>query len=200
MYKNHTPLNQTELKILELFLDLNKHYFAEISKKTKLTRPRTMRVLKKFTTLGILHAKIEANIKYYSLEKEPIVYSTLSIAEYNKTIKFLEKNKTIKRALKMFSSNYKDYLSMLIFGSHAKGYANKMSDIDLLLIKEKFSKRDIKKIEDLIEIINGRTGLKISPYLIKISEFNQNKAFTREIMENHIILEGGELYFKLVLK
>lgn len=197
MYKNHTLLSVAELKILELFLDFKKHYFAEISKKTKFTRPRTLRVLRKLTKSNILKTKKEANIIYYSLNKISLTYSTLSTIEYNKTINFLEKNKTLKRALNMFKSKY---LIMLIFGSYAKGYAVKTSDIDLLLIKENFSKREIKKIEDLTEIINGRTGLKINPYLIKISEFKQKKAFTKEIIENHIIIEGGELFFKLILK
>ena len=94
----------------------------------------------------------------------------------------------------------KDYLIMLIFGSYVKGYAAKTSDIDLLLIKEEFSKNEIKKIEDLIEIINGRTGLKISPYLMKIDEFKQKKDFVKEAIENHILLEGAELFFRSVLE
>ena len=200
MYENHTPLSVAELKVIELFLDLNKHYFAEIAKKTKLTKPRTLRVLRKLTKINILKAKTEANVKYYSLNRDPLVYSILSIVEYNKTSNFLEKNRKLKRALDMFKEKYNDYLIMLIFGSYVKGYATKTSDIDLLLIKEEFSRAEIKKIEDLVEFINGRTGLKISPYLIKINEFKQKKDFVQEIIENHILIEGGDLFFRLVLE
>ena len=200
MYANHTPFSMSELKVLNLFLDLNKHYFAEISRKTRLTRPRTLRVLKKFVRINILKTKTEANIKYYFLNKNPIVYSILSIVEYNKTINFLENNKRLKRALEMFRSKYREYLIMLIFGSYVKGYATKNSDVDLLLIKEKFSKIDIKKIEEIIEIVNGRTGLKMSPYLIRINEFKQKKGFVQEIIENHILLDGAELFFRLMLE
>ena len=200
MYKNRTILSVAEVKVLELFLDLNKHYFAEITKKTKLTRPRTLRVLRKLTKIGILRTKTEANVKYYSLNKNPAVYSILNIIEYNKTINFLEKNKRLKRALEMFKEKYGNYLIILIFGSYAKGYATKTSDIDLLLVKEEFSKAEIKKIEDLMDLINGRTGLRISPYLIKIDEFKQKKDFIKEVIENHILLEGGELFFRLVLE
>ena len=200
MYRNHTPLTIAELKILELFLDLNKHYFSEITKKTKLTRPRTLRVLRKLTKVNILKTKTEANVKYYFLNKNPSVYLILSIVEYNKTINFLGNNKRLKRALEMLKDKYSDYLIMLIFGSYVKGYATKTSDIDLLLIKEEFSKNEIKKIEDLIEIINGRTGLKISPYLMKTTEFKQKKDFVKEVIEKHILLDGGELFFRLVLE
>ena len=200
MYRNHTPLTTAELKVLELFLDLNKHYFAEIADKTKLTRPRTLRALRKLTKINILETKKEANIKYYFLNRNFSVYSILSIVEYNKTSNFLEKNRKLKRALGMFKNRYNDYLVMLIFGSYVKRYATKTSDVDLLLIKEEFSKNEIKKIEDLIEIINGRTGLRISLYLIKTVEFKQKKDFVKEIIENHILLEGGELFFRLVLE
>ncbi len=200
MYVNHTPFSMSELKVLNLFLDLNKHYFAEISRKTRLTRPRTLRVLKKFVSINVFKTKTEANIKYYFLNKNPIVYSILSVVEYNKTINFLENNKRLKRALEMFRSKYREYLIMLIFGSYVKGYATKNSDVDLLLIKEKFSKTDIKKIEGIIEIINGRTGLKMSPYMMRVNEFKQKKGFVQEIIENHILLDGAELFFRLVLE
>ncbi len=200
MYANHTPFSMSELKVLNLFLDLNKHYFAEISRKTRLTRPRTLRVLKKFVSINVFKTKTEANIKYYFLNKNPIVYSILSVVEYNKTINFLENNKRLKRALEMFRNKYKEYLIMLIFGSYVKGYATKNSDVDLLLIKEKFSKTDIKKIEGIIEIINGRTGLKMSPYMMRVNEFKQKKGFVQEIIENHILLDGAELFFRLVLE
>ena len=200
MYRNHTLLSVSEYKILELFLDLKKHYFAEISKKTKLTRPRTLRVLRKLTKIDILKAEAEANIKYYSLNKTSSVYTVLSSVEYNKTINFLENNRILKRAIEMFKDKYDNYLIKLIFGSYVKGYATKTSDIDLLLIKEEFSKTDIEKIEDLVEIINGRTRLKINPYLMKLNEFTQKKDFVKEIIDNHIILDGGELFFRLVLE
>jgi len=73
-------------------------------------------------------------------------------------------------------------------------------NLEKFLPKKEFSKNEIKKIEDLIEIINGRTGLRISPYLIKTVEFKQKKDFVKEIIENHILLEGGELFFRLVLE
>jgi len=72
MYEKHTLLKTAEHKILELFLDLDKHYYAEICKKTKLTRPRTLRALRKLVEKSILITKTEANVKYYSLIKKPL--------------------------------------------------------------------------------------------------------------------------------
>lgn len=201
MYENHTLLSVAELNIVDLFLDLKPHYFAEITKKTKLTRPRTLRALKKLARLGFLKTKTEANVKYYFLNKDNSLTKTLlASVEYNKTINFLDKNKTLKRAINMLKSKFDDYLVMLIFGSYVKGYATKASDIDLLLVKESFSKEEVKRVEDLTEMINGRTGLKISPYLMKTKEFKQKKEFVKEIIENHIILDGAEVFFRWVLE
>lgn len=200
MYENHTLIDIPEQKVMELFLDLKRHYFAEIAKKTKLTRPRTMRALRKLAEAGILQIKAEANVKYYSLSRSPLAYSALGIVEYGRTARFLEKNMTLKRALEMFSSGYRGYQIMLIFGSYAKGYASKSSDIDLLLAKEDFQKTEIKMIEELAETVNGRTGLKISPYMMKTGELRQKKDFVKEIVDSHILLEGAELFFRLVME
>lgn len=200
MYENHTLFNISELKVLDAFLDLKKHYFAELTKLTKLTRPRTLRVLKKLAKQNIFRLKTEANVKYYLLVKSPLVYSALSAVEYNRALFFLEKHKTLKRAWEMFKEKYKDYSAAVVFGSVVKGYAAKYSDVDILLIKENFSEDEIKKIEDIIDLINGRTGLKFSHYLMKTGEFRQKNDLIKEIMENHIILEGGELFFRMALE
>jgi len=200
MYFNHTPITEAEVKILNIFLDLDRHYFAEISKRTKITRPRTMRVLRKLVKNKILETKDEANIKYYYLRKDDITYVTLSMIEYNKTKQFLKKYKTIKRALEMFKEKYDNALISLIFGSYAKNYATKESDIDLLLVKESFSKAKIKKIEDIIDLVNGRTGLRINPHLMKLDEFKERNELAKEAIENHIILNGAELFFKVVIE
>lgn len=188
------------MKILEVFLDFQKHYFAELVVTTKLTRPRTLRVLKELVKKDILHVKKEANIKYYFLQKNSLVYSLLSSVEYNKKILFLEKKTTLKRALEMFKEKYESYIVMVLFGSIIKGYASKMSDVDLLLIKEDFSEVQIKKIEDIADLVQGRTGLKISPYFMKIDEFKKKNELAKQVIEKHLVIEGGELFLKMVIE
>lgn len=200
MYTNHTLLSLAEVKILEVFLDLKRHYFAELSKVAKLTRPRTLRVLRKLVKQRILDVYAEANVKYYSLKRTSLVYATLGLVEYSRTLLFLAKNKTLARALDMFKEKYVDYSVMLIFGSVVKGYATKVSDIDVLLLKENFSQSDVKKVEDIIDLINGRTGLKISPYFMTMDEFKKKNELAKQAIEYHILIEGAELFYRWVLK
>lgn len=200
MYVNHTLFSQAEVKILEVFLNLERHYFAELTKATKLTRPRTLRVLRKLVKQGILDVNAEANVKYYSLKRTSLVYATLGIVEYGRTLPFLAKNKTLTRALDMFKEGYAGYSVMLLFGSAVKGYATKASDIDMLLLKENVSQRDIRKVEDIIDLINGRTGLKISPYFMTTEEFKKRNDLAKQAITNHILIEGAELFYRLVLE
>jgi len=200
MYANHTLLSSVEVRILEVFLDLKRHYFAELLKVTKLTRPRTLRVLRKLVKQGILEINAEANVKYYSLKKTSLVCSTLGLVEYNCTLLFLAKNRTLTRALETLKERYMGYSVMLIFGSVVKGYATKMSDIDILLLKENVSQSDIKKMEDSVDLINGRTGLKISPYLMSMDEFKKKNELAKQAIADHILIEGAELFFRMVLE
>lgn len=200
MYDNHTMLNPAEVKVLEKFLDLKRHYFAELTKVTRLTKPRTLRILRKLVKQDILEVKREANVKYYSLKKSSAVYAVLGLVEYNRTSLFLAKNKTLKRALEMFKEKYDHYLVLLIFGSVVKGYAMKNSDIDLLLIKDTLTKQDIKKVETILDLINGRTGLKFSPYFMKVNEFKKQNDVAKEAIDSHILLEGAELFYRMVFE
>ncbi len=199
MYVNHTLLSLAEVNILEVFLDLKKHYFAELTKVTKLTRPRTLRALRALVKQGVLEVKTEANVKYYSLKRTILVNATMGIIEYNRTLLFLAKNKTLARALEMLKEKYFDYNVMLIFGSVVKGYAIKRSDVDLLLLKEAVSQSDIKKVEDIVGLVNGRTGLKISPYFMTVDEFKKKNELAKQAIEHHILIDGAELFYRMVL-
>ena len=200
MYDKRTILSVPEEKVLEQFLDLKKHYFAEISNKTKLTRPRTLSVLKSMVEAGVLSTEKEANIKYYHINKNPSSYVLLGVVEYNRTHVFLEQNKVLKRALSTFSEKCSDYLIIIVFGSYVKNYAVSSSDIDLLLIKENITKKDVKTAEELADIVNGRTGMNISPYLMKTEEFRKGNDLTEEVHKNHILIEGAELFFRLLIE
>lgn len=199
MYGNHTLLSLAEVKILEVFLDLKRHYFAELTKVTKLTRPRTLRVLRKLVKQGILDIITEANVKYYSLKRTAVVNTVIGTVEYNRTLLFLAKNKTLARALEMIKEKYSDYYIMLIFGSIVKGYAAKTSDIDILLLKENVSRSDVKGVENIVDLVNGRTGLKISPYLMTMKEFRKRNDLANQTIADHLLVEGAELFYRVVL-
>lgn len=81
---------------------------------------------------------------------------------------------------------------ILLFGSYSKGYQNKDSDLDILILSDK--KRDIRKIQ-------SKYIIKINPIYISMEEFensltNKNE-FSREVLKNHILIKDFEYFIKL---
>lgn len=198
MYENNTLLSLTEVNILEVFLDLQRHYFSELTKCTGMSKPRTLRILRKLVAQNILEVHMEAHVKYYSLKKSSSVCTVLAMIEYNRSSIFFHKNKTIKRALDLFQEKQDDSFVMLLFGSRVKGYSIQHSDVDLLFIKERVSKQDIKKGEQVSDFIHGRTGLQVSPYYMSVEEFTKKNALAKEVIDQHIILHGAEFFYRMV--
>jgi uncharacterized protein len=72
-----------------------------------------------------------------------------------------------------------------LFGSYAKGTAKKWSDIDILLVSDKFKGIRFYDIEKLIPLTKGYNSL-IEFHPVKTSDFIPNDLFISEIMETGI--------------
>ena len=199
MTKNYTKkmFGKVEASILELYLSGRQHYLSEICRKTRLARPSVLRTLKKFEKLKILKIKNIGNIKLYTLNKNKHSISLISLLEYEKTENFLNKNPKIKTAVELFIEKERPIIA-IIFGSYSKGKAIKGSDLDLLLVKD-FKKNNIKKLEELSGLAYGRTGINISPVLMKLDDMRKRNVFVKEIIEAHYIIKGAELFYEELL-
>jgi len=79
---------------------------------------------------------------------------------------------------------------VLVFGSYAKGYQKKDSDLDMLIFEKvpRISQKYIKKVHILtITESNFTKGIK------------QNQAFETEVLRNHVLIQGTEWIVKLWL-
>jgi predicted nucleotidyltransferase len=199
MYNNYTRaiLGNVEAEIMQTYLDLKEHYFSEICKKTKIARPSVMRTLRKLEKIGVLEASKKANTKFYKLLKTRISIMLLSLLEYDKSSKFLESNKKIKYSTDVLSEELQP-IAMIIFGSYAKGTHEKHSDVDLLLIMN-FDKKTIRKSEDIVKTIYGRTGLRVSPIMMTIKDLKKKNAFVQEVIDFHVIIKGAEIFYEVIL-
>lgn len=78
----------------------------------------------------------------------------------------------VKECKKRFG---KRLVSIILFGSHARGTATKYSDIDLLIIARKLSKRKIDRYDIIFDILLDFTKkyhVAISPILLEPEEFS----------------------------
>ncbi len=138
----------------------------------------------------IINLKNRVILNYNSVGKNKIISikkgaESLYIiyqAEYYKTSKFLESHPEFSVLIeKLFKIKNIDII--ILFGSYTKGLEKKDSDIDL------FVETNSRIIREEIKNINSRLN-------IKIGKFDKETPLGREIIKNHIIMKGVELFYE----
>ncbi len=92
-----------------------------------------------------------------------------------------------------------DLISVVLFGSAARGEAGEGSDIDILIVAEKFGKegrfevfneieKDLKASEEYRELKEKKLGTLISPVPLTPSEVEKNPSILLDIVTDGIIL------------
>ncbi|TRZ92078.1 MAG: nucleotidyltransferase domain-containing protein [Methanosarcinales archaeon] len=92
-----------------------------------------------------------------------------------------------------------DLISVLLFGSAARGDADEGSDIDLLIVAEKFGKegrfevfngieKDLKASEEYHDLKENKLGTLISPVPLTPSEVEKNPSILLDIVMDGIML------------
>ncbi len=92
-----------------------------------------------------------------------------------------------------------DLISVLLFGSAARGDAGEGSDIDILVVAEKFGKegrfevfnaieKDLKASEEYLDLKENKLGTLISPVPLTPSEVEKNPSILLDIVMDGIML------------
>lgn len=192
----YDKLNITEnhLQVLSLFTNgFDKaYYIREVEKILKIS-PRTAQlILNDLENKAILESKTKGKIRMYSLKNTDPSKRYITLVEQYKTIAFLEKNLMIKEVIEKISPSIKGM--GIIFGSYAKGLANKESDLDIF-IAGKYDNQEIKRISKTYGI-----EISIKCYPLETIEKNLNDTLIKEILKNHIVFLNSEQFIRMVLK
>jgi predicted nucleotidyltransferase len=165
---------------------------SDVAKGSKIDYKNTYKIMKKLQNERIIDIERFGNSNIIKLNKKlnPMIYQ----AEFERMIEIFS-NKDIKAISRKFDEFTFPCLALL-FGSYAKGTANKHSDIDLLVVAD----------EDKEKIIWRNLG--IFPFDIHIIFFTFeefvsmiiSKQFTvvSEAINCNIILHGIEQYYNLL--
>lgn len=193
----YEKLNITEnhLQVLSLFTNgfEREYYIREVQKLLKIS-PRTAQlILDDLETKGILESETKGKIRTYKTKRNSLSQKYIIFAEQYKAISFLEKNLIIKGITEKISPFIKGI--GVIFGSYAKGRANKESDLDIFIAGE-YNKEEIKKISKTYGI-----EISVKCYPSKTFEKNfANDALLKEVLKDHIVFLNTEKFISIVLR
>ena len=178
----HMELNITS-EILNVLFGEEIHARA-LAKRLDINHMTVMRNLKELVRENVLEFRKEGRNKVYFLKKNMEARNYELISELYKLNKTLEKYPELRKTIKNIQQNKEIGLAIL-FGSYAKGTANKNSDIDVFI---ETKDRNLKKE---LELLNSRLS-------VKIGEYDRSSPLIKEIEKNHIIIKGAEIFYEKI--
>ena len=201
-------LNKYEKQIIELLIQ-NDKTLSEISKVIGISKPATSKHLKKLEEQKLIKGNYETNsigrTIRYSLQPFQLLYSLDPLNKfiisfkadesidthylYLGQIKQKEFRKDIRKYLdKITKSSLNRYL-IILYGSIAQGIGTRKSDIDLLLLKNEWSKKEMDEILNLLASASDKCNHQVKPVFKNTKEFEKkDKLLQKEIIEHGIIL------------
>jgi len=169
-------------KILEYFLlnPTKKTYIKELAKKLNVSPASIINYCNIFKKEGLIKKEIKGNLHLYYTNND-----NFRVRELKKAI-FL--NILGELGIEKISD---DYTSIIIYGSHASGNFDEISDIDLLIIGD-----ENKVNKDLVLKIMKKVGKEIQLNIIPMIKWEKMKkeddAFVKSVIKNHVLIKGVE--------
>jgi len=176
---NHVEQNLTnEIVALLIREDLHTRAIAEQLKSNHAT---VMRKLRDLTKDNIVDFRREGKNKVFTLKRTIEGRNAAMIAEIYKQSSVVSRYPVLRGIFQAVLEMPEIPLAIL-YGSYAKGLAIKESDIDIYIETSDSSRK--KQLEQ-----------KHSSLSVKIGVFDPRDLLIRELMKDHIIIRGVEVYF-----
>mgnify|MGYP001327106441 CR=1 FL=1 len=178
----------------------------QVSEEIKLSYQPTYTYLADLSEEGILNHKREGNVHFYSFNlKNRNVIKEIENIEFEKSQKLMGSfDRKINLALNELLEQIQKNLSIravLLFGSTARKTRVKKSDIDIFIVAGDKDETEIKRI---CNTINMKYNLHLSSVVVSLNEFRkmliERNDFTKNLINDKIILHGSEFYFNELIK
>ncbi|MBU3905064.1 MAG: nucleotidyltransferase domain-containing protein [Nanoarchaeota archaeon] len=195
-------LTNNEIRIIECFLPYfeNSYTTKEIEDKSGYSHERVYTILMDLSKKGyLLKRKVGKTYLFTVKLKKDLLLPFIHFYTNKKEQFFKSKTISIKNLLNEFiekiSNN--DLISVIVFGSFAKGEETEESDIDVLCVTRK--KYDIDKIA---LSLTHKYNRKITPVVVLAKDFvnmkKDNPVFYEDLIKFGVILYGMEPLYKLI--
>jgi len=171
------------LEIVNVLMKGENH-IRGISKILEINHMNVVRKIKELFNQNVVDYNLKGRNNNYFSKNNSEARSYILMVENYKLIRLLLKHAFLREIVLGIQKDKKVKFAC-IFGSYAKGLEKKGSDVDIYLevndleIKKEYSKLDSK-------------------FSIKIGKWDKNNFLIKEIIENHILIKGGEIYFEKV--
>jgi predicted nucleotidyltransferase len=168
-------------EVLLLLLKKESHG-RELSKELKTSLSRIQSILNELREYNVLDYKEVGKNHIYFIKKNLISKVYILNAENYKFVRLLNKYAVLEPLFQEIIEKYPSRM-IILFGSYAKFISKKDSDIDIYI------NTSDKKIKDELSKINNDLS-------IQIREFNKEDLLIKEIIKNHVIIQGGEEFYE----
>lgn len=195
----HQPLNsifgqKTKINILRhLALYRKEAATRELARETGIAAPNILKLLKELEAENILTSKKIGNSISYSLNRANLLVKKIIWPAFN------YENNLLNELGSYLAANLKlPIISIILFGSRARGEEKPKSDIDLaFIVRAGDEARCEKEIIDLNPAVSASFGSSIAPIIYRAAEFSA-KAKSRERLVKNIVKEGRIIYGRLI--
>ncbi len=198
----YIQLEKTDFEVLNFLIEnLNKEFsIKEIADKLKKPYVKIHSSINRLADKKIIKREIKGRSHYCSIDYKNNI-NVVCFINSQKAKEFLLKNKKIMIIIEDIVSSIKipDY-TLLLFGSYAKGNADKHSDLDIAIITAGENKEEVeravnsKKRLSSLNIHSLGFNYKEFIEMLKSKEMNVGK----EIVKSHIIFNGCEQFYEAV--
>jgi len=163
-------------RILEIFMRFPSKEFStnEIAKKTKFSKATLAKWLSFLKNSNLLELKKIGAAKLYKLNKDAVIVRYLKILQSLFNLRFL-KNTAEEYNCEIF-----------LFGSVARGEENEKSDIDLLVISDKYKEAIVKEIQKYENILGKKLKLQVFDKSEWAEMERKDKAFYERVEKDKI--------------
>jgi predicted nucleotidyltransferase len=167
-----------EIVALLLQADLHPRGLAEKLQTNHMTIARKLRTL---VDENVADYRTEGKNNVYFLKKSIEGRNAAMIAELYKQSRIVSVYPILRNIFRIIQEEEEISLALL-YGSYAKGIPSKTSDIDIY-------------IDTLNTNLKKQLEQQHSSLSVKIGEFDPQSLLIREIIKDHVIIKGVEVYF-----
>lgn len=169
------------LRIITLLLRNDSHP-RKLAKELGISHTTVLRKLQVFLDGNVVDFRTEGKNRVYFLKKTLEARVYIFMVEYY-TLGNLIREAPHLRSLIRAIQERQDIPLAILFGSYAKGTANRKSDIDVYIDTDnKEVKRELERNHSLLSI--------------KYGPWDSDNLLIQEIVKNHVILKGAERYYE----